>query len=52
MIYVASPHETHYQYVKEALSHEKHVLCEKPFSLEKSQAEEVFQIAKEKTYSI
>ena len=48
VIYVASPHETHYQYVKEALLHEKHVLCEKPFSLEKSQAEEVFQIAKEK----
>ena len=48
VIYVASPHETHYQYVKEALLHEKHVLCEKPFLLERSQAEEVFQIAKEK----
>lgn len=48
VIYVASPHETHYEYVKEALLHDKHVLCEKPFTLQKEQAEELFAIAKEK----
>lgn len=48
IIYVASPHETHYEYVKEALLHRKHVLCEKPFALCKDQAEELFRIAKEK----
>jgi choline-phosphate cytidylyltransferase len=47
-IYVASPHETHYGYVKDALLHGKHVLCEKPFVLEKDQAEELFNIAKER----
>lgn len=48
VIYVASPHETHYEYVKEALLHDKHVLCEKPFTLKKEQAEELFAIAKER----
>ncbi|MBQ6788398.1 MAG: Gfo/Idh/MocA family oxidoreductase [Lachnospiraceae bacterium] len=48
VIYVASPHETHYEYVKEALLHDKHVLCEKPFTLQKEQAEELFAIAKER----
>lgn len=48
VIYVASPHETHYEYVKEALLHGKHVLCEKPFVLHRDQSEELFRIAKEK----
>ena len=48
VVYVASPHETHYDYVKDALMHEKHVLCEKPFTLYKSQAEELFRLAAEK----
>lgn len=47
LIYVASPHETHYEYAKDALLHKKHVLCEKPFVLEAGQAEELFQIARE-----
>lgn len=46
--YIASPHETHYDYIKEALHHEKHVICEKPLSMKKSQAEEMFALAKEK----
>ena len=48
IVYVASPHETHYDYVKDALTHEKHVLCEKPFTLYKSQAEELFRLAAER----
>jgi glycerol-3-phosphate cytidylyltransferase len=48
IVYVATPHETHYEYVKEALLHDKHVLCEKPFVLDKGQAEELFGIAKER----
>ena len=46
--YIASPHNTHYDYIKEALAHGKHVLCEKPLVLQKKQAEEVFSVAKEK----
>jgi glycerol-3-phosphate cytidylyltransferase len=47
-VYIASPHHTHYEYIKLALAHNKHVLCEKPLVLHANQAEEVFQIAKEK----
>lgn len=45
-VYVASPHETHYGYMKSALEHGKHVLCEKPMVLEKEQAEELFRYAR------
>ena len=48
VIYIASPHETHYNYIKSSLEHDKHVLCEKPMVLKKSEAEEVFAYAKEK----
>ena len=46
-VYIASPHQTHYSYIKEALEHGKHVLCEKPMVLKKRQAEELFSYAKE-----
>ncbi len=45
-VYIASPHGTHYEYIKAALEHGKHVLCEKPMVLEKEQAEELFSYAK------
>lgn len=48
IVYVASPHETHYEYVKDALEHDKHVICEKPFVLQKEQAAELFEIAKQR----
>lgn len=47
-VYVASPHETHYDYVKTALEHGKHVLCEKPLAFKKGQAEELFALAHKK----
>ena len=46
VVYIASPHETHYGYIKSALGHQKHVLCEKPMVLVKKQAEELFAYAK------
>lgn len=46
-VYIASPHETHYGYIKSALEHGKHVLCEKPMVLKKAQAEELFWYARE-----
>ncbi len=45
-VYIASPHETHYGYIKSALAHGKHVLCEKPMVLKGAQAEELFQYAR------
>ena len=47
-IYIASPHYTHYEYAKSALTAGKHVLCETPFVFSKKQAEELYQIADEK----
>lgn len=48
VVYIASPHETHYAYIKAALEHGKHVLCEKPMVLCRTQAEELFGYAKER----
>lgn len=48
IVYIASPHETHYGYIKSALEHGKHVLCEKPMVLEERQARELFSYAREK----
>ena len=45
IIYIASPHETHYQYAKQALEHGKHVLCEKPMGLNRTQTGELFELA-------
>lgn len=46
-VYIASPHQTHYDYIRSAVLHRKHVLCEKPMVLRKAQAEEVFRLAEE-----
>lgn len=45
VIYVASPHLTHYDYVKRSLLNSKHVLCEIPFMLRKEQALELYRLA-------
>lgn len=47
-VYIASPHETHYDYIRLSLEHGKHVICEKPMVLKKLQAEELFAYAKAK----
>lgn len=45
IVYVASPHLTHYDYVRRCLSANKHVLCEIPFVLSQKQALELYQMA-------
>lgn len=47
-VYIATPHLSHYQYIKDALSANKHVLVETPMVLDGNQAKELFQLAKEK----
>jgi predicted dehydrogenase len=47
-VYIASPHGTHYEYIRETLLHDKHVLCEKPMVLKKSHAIELYTLAQEK----
>ncbi len=48
IVYIASPHATHYEYMKAALEHGKHVLCEKPLTLNRAQTVEVFRDAKKR----
>lgn len=45
-VYIASPHETHFEYAKTALERHKHVLCEKPMAFYRAQAQELFRIAR------
>ena len=46
-VYVASPHETHYDYCRRAILAGKHVLCEKPMVLKECEARELFTLATE-----
>lgn len=47
-VYVASPHLTHYEYIKKALEKGKHVLSEKPMVLLEEEANELYALAKMK----
>ncbi|MGM9967094.1 MAG: Gfo/Idh/MocA family oxidoreductase [Rummeliibacillus sp.] len=47
-VYITTSYETHYDYIKSALEHGKHVLCEKPMVINGDQAIELFDLAKEK----
>ncbi|MBR1738472.1 MAG: Gfo/Idh/MocA family oxidoreductase, partial [Firmicutes bacterium] len=44
-VYIASPHETHYEYAKKSILAKKNVLCEKPITLSKKQTEELYALA-------
>ena len=46
-VYITSHPQKHYQEVKLALTKKKHVLCESPIALNKSECEELFQLAKD-----
>ena len=48
LVYIASPHLTHYDYAKRALLSDKHVLCEIPYVLSKEQALELYRLAEER----
>ena len=47
-VYIATPHLTHYGYIKEGIFKGKHVLCETPLVLKSSWAKEVYSMAKDK----
>ncbi len=48
LVYVATPHSHHYEVMIDALNHGKHILCEKAFTVNAKEAEEVFALAREK----
>lgn len=45
VIYIATPHLLHEDYIRRALIARKHVLCEKPITLEYSTAKELYALA-------
>lgn len=47
-VYIATPHLTHYDYIKQCIAAGKHVLCETPLVLKSDRAKEVYSLAKEK----
>jgi len=48
IIYIATPHNLHYENTLLCLEHNKAVLCEKPFAINARQATEMINAAKEK----
>ena len=48
LVYIATPHSHHYEHIKMCLNHGKHVLCEKAFTANARQAEEVLRLAESK----
>jgi predicted dehydrogenase len=48
LVYVATPHSHHYEQMKSCLSHGKHILCEKSFTVNARQGEEICRLGREK----
>lgn len=48
LVYIATPHSHHYEHIRLCLEHGKHVLCEKAFTANARQAEEVLRLAESK----
>nr|WP_307989194.1 Gfo/Idh/MocA family oxidoreductase [uncultured Niameybacter sp.] len=48
LIYIATPHSHHYEHAKLCIEHGKSVLCEKAFTRNAKEAEELFKLAYEK----
>ncbi|MDF2614033.1 MAG: oxidoreductase domain protein [Clostridia bacterium] len=47
-IYIATPHSHHYEHMMLCLTHGKHVLCEKAFTVNEQLSRKVIEFAKEK----
>lgn len=47
VVYIASPHETHFEYARQALLQGKHTLCEKPMALKADEVKLLYALADE-----
>ena len=50
LVYIATPNSLHYTHAKLCLEHKRPVLCEKPFTLNLREAEDLFRISR--TYGV
>ncbi|MDM0496595.1 Gfo/Idh/MocA family oxidoreductase [Clostridium perfringens] len=48
VVYIATPHSNHYEYIIKSLNNNKHVLCEKAITVNEKELEEALKIAREK----
>ena len=46
VVYITTPHAQHFEVTKSALEHGKHVLCEKPFTVNAAEAAELIELAR------
>lgn len=51
-VYIATPHSYHYEHAKLCIKYRKPVLCEKAFTMNAEQAEELFRLAREQSILI
>lgn len=47
VVYIATPHSNHYEYIIKSLNNNKHVLCEKAITVNERELEEALKIARE-----
>lgn len=48
LVYIATPHSHHFEHAKMCIQYGRHILCEKSFTMNSQQAEELIRLAKEK----
>ncbi|MBI5988468.1 Gfo/Idh/MocA family protein [Clostridium perfringens] len=48
VVYIATPHSNHYEYIIKSLNNNKHVLCEKAITVNERELKEALKIAREK----
>lgn len=48
VVYIATPHSNHYEYIIKSLNNNRHVLCEKAITVNERELEEALKIAREK----
>jgi predicted dehydrogenase len=48
VVYIATPHSNHYEYIMKSLNNNKHVFCEKAITVNSKQLREIVNIAEQK----
>src|SRR3990167_7749974 len=51
-VVIATPAETHFEYIKQALEANKHILVEKPMVLSSKEAETIKELIKDKVFMV
>ena len=46
-VYIATPHNSHYEYIFQAIKNKKHILCEKPITMNHIESMVLFGLAKD-----